>query len=87
MTDSNCVYRKSGTWWTVDHAAANEFTEVLFKPSRTSPPSPTLPRTKSCENATRSGEEGMALFVLGCNNSCGCRNITEKMFICFLDAL
>ena len=38
MINSNFVLWKSRTWWTVDQATAAKFMEVLFKPSRTSPP-------------------------------------------------
>ncbi|PVH34611.1 hypothetical protein PAHAL_8G257700 [Panicum hallii] len=76
VSDSNCVYRN-----VVDHAAG-EFTQVLFEDVASEP---TLPRTKSVRcaacghgeavffQATARGEEGMTLFFVCCNPSCGHR--------------
>ncbi|XP_039824011.1 DNA-directed RNA polymerases II, IV and V subunit 9B-like isoform X2 [Panicum virgatum] len=76
VSDSNCVYRN-----VVDHAAG-EFTQVLFEDVASDP---TLPRTKSVRcaacghgeavffQATARGEEGMTLFFVCCNPSCGHR--------------
>ncbi|KAL6653682.1 hypothetical protein ACP70R_008094 [Stipagrostis hirtigluma subsp. patula] len=78
VADSNCVYRN-----VVDHVAG-EFTQVLFEDVASDP---TLPRTKSVRcaacghgeavffQAMVRGEEdeGMSLFFVCCNPSCGHR--------------
>eukprot|EP00267_Zea_mays_P036350 XP_008672955.1 uncharacterized protein LOC100284267 isoform X1 [Zea mays] len=75
VADNNCVYRN------VVHHSAGEFTQVLQDVAG----DPTLPRTKSvrCSScghgeavffqATARGEEGMTLFFVCCNPSCGNR--------------
>ncbi|GJM95449.1 hypothetical protein PR202_ga12186 [Eleusine coracana subsp. coracana] len=60
VADNNCVYRN------VVHHSAGEFTQVLQDVAG----DPTLPRTKT---ATARGEEGMTLFFVCCNPSCGNR--------------
>ncbi|KAL6622420.1 hypothetical protein ACP70R_032299 [Stipagrostis hirtigluma subsp. patula] len=75
VADNNCVYRN------VVHHSAGEFTQVLQDVAG----DPTLPRTKSVRcavcghgeavffQATARGEEGMTLFFVCCNPSCGHR--------------
>ncbi|KAJ0980596.1 hypothetical protein J5N97_008851 [Dioscorea zingiberensis] len=75
VADNNCVYRN-----VIIHAAG-EYTQVLQDVAA----DPTLPRTKSvrcsvCNHpeavffqATARGEEGMTLFFVCCNPSCGHR--------------
>ncbi|XP_066359949.1 DNA-directed RNA polymerases II, IV and V subunit 9B isoform X1 [Miscanthus floridulus] len=75
VADNNCVYRN------VVHHSAGEFTQVLQDVAG----DPTLPRTKSVRcascghgeavffQATARGEEGMTLFFVCCNPSCGNR--------------
>ncbi|KAL5204331.1 hypothetical protein ABZP36_009202 [Zizania latifolia] len=75
VADIYCVYRN-----VVDHAAG-EFTQVLHDVAG----DPTLPRTKSVRcaacghgeavffQATARGEEGMTLFFVCCNPTCGHR--------------
>ncbi|KAK9136706.1 hypothetical protein Sjap_007300 [Stephania japonica] len=75
VADNNCVYRNE------IHHAVGERTQVLQDVAA----DPTLPRTKSvrcarCNHgeavffqATARGEEGMTLFFVCCNPSCGHR--------------
>uniref|UniRef100_A0A803N6P5 TFIIS-type domain-containing protein n=1 Tax=Chenopodium quinoa TaxID=63459 RepID=A0A803N6P5_CHEQI len=75
VADNNCVYRNE------IHHAVGERTQVLQDVAA----DPTLPRTKSvrctqCNHgeavffqATSRGEEGMTLFFVCCNPSCGHR--------------
>ncbi|XP_008797455.2 DNA-directed RNA polymerases II, IV and V subunit 9A-like [Phoenix dactylifera] len=75
VADNNCVYRN------VIHHSVGEFAQVL----RDVTADPTLPRTKSVKcalcnhqeavffQATTRGEEGMTLFFVCCNPSCGHR--------------
>jgi DNA-directed RNA polymerase II subunit RPB9 len=75
VADNNCVYRN------VVHHTAGEFTQVLQDVAA----DPTLPRTKDVRcaacghgeavffQATARGEEGMTLFFVCCNPSCGNR--------------
>ncbi|KAK1627499.1 hypothetical protein QYE76_001814 [Lolium multiflorum] len=75
VADNNCVYRN------IVHHSAGEFTQVLQDVAG----DPTLPRTKEVRcavcghgeavffQATARGEEGMTLFFVCCNPSCGHR--------------
>ncbi|XP_003559043.1 DNA-directed RNA polymerases II, IV and V subunit 9A [Brachypodium distachyon] len=75
VSDNTCVYRNEV------HHAATERTQVLQDVAS----DPTLPRTKSVRctacghgeavyfQATARGEEGMTLFYVCCNLSCGNR--------------
>ncbi|XP_047311614.1 DNA-directed RNA polymerases II, IV and V subunit 9A-like [Impatiens glandulifera] len=75
IADNNCVYRN------VVHHAVEERTQILHDVNA----DPTLPRTKSIRctscghgeaaffQASTRGEEGMALFFVCCNTSCGNR--------------
>ncbi|XP_020096896.1 DNA-directed RNA polymerases II, IV and V subunit 9B-like isoform X2 [Ananas comosus] len=75
VAENNCVYRN-----VVDHSV-DEFTQVLEDVAS----DPTLPRTKSVRcatcghgeavffQATTRSEDGMTLFFVCCNPSCGNR--------------
>ncbi|XP_071703461.1 DNA-directed RNA polymerases II, IV and V subunit 9B [Rutidosis leptorrhynchoides] len=76
VADDNCVYRNK-----IHHYAVGEGTQVLKDVAA----DPSLPRTKSVRcsqcghgeavffQATAKGEEGMSLFFVCCNPSCGHR--------------